>query len=134
MAKFDKRRYAEENGRYLEDLAGKDGVNRLPNGVLYKVLESGEGKMPTLSDVVSVYYSGSLINGKEFDDNMEQPYPDSFRLRELIAGWQMALTRMKEGDRWMLYIPASQGYGSRGDSDIPGNSTLIFDIRLVKVN
>ena len=126
MAKFDKRRYAEENGRYLEDLAGKAGVNRLPNGVLYKVLESGEGKMPTLSDVVSVYYSGSLISGKVFDD--------SFRLRELIAGWQIALTRMKEGDRWMLYIPASQGYGSRGDSDIPGNSTLIFDIRLVKVN
>lgn len=120
MAKFDKRRYAEENGRYLEDLAGKAGVNRLPNGVLYKVLESGEGKMPTLSDVVSVYYSGSLISGKVFDDNMGQPYPDSFRLRELIAGWQIALTRMKEGDRWMLYIPASQGYGSRGDSDIPG--------------
>lgn len=44
------------------------------------------------------------------------------------------LPRMRERDRYILYIPASLGYGNRGDSDIPGGSTLIFDITLVKVN
>ncbi len=134
MARSRKKEYIEANTRYLDQLATREDIRSTPEGVLFSVIERGDGKSPGANDVVSVYYRGSLIDGKIFDDNTSQGYPDSFRLRELIAGWQIMLPRMREGDRYILYIPASLGYGNRGDSDIPGGSTLIFDITLVKVN
>ena len=132
--KISKKTYKAENTQYLAAIARQPDVRELAKGILCKVIESGNGRTPSLTDVASVYYKGSLINGKVFDDNTAQAYPDSFRLRELIEGWQIALTRMKEGDKWMIFVPSELGYGSRGDCDIPGNSTLIFEIKLVKVN
>ncbi|MCC8175151.1 MAG: FKBP-type peptidyl-prolyl cis-trans isomerase [Bacteroidales bacterium] len=134
MPRIDKKAYKAANEKFLADMANDPEVKSLPGGILYRAVEKGDGKSPSMMDVVSVYYKGSLIDGKVFDDNTSQGFPDTFRLRELIQGWQTALTRMREGDRWILYIPAAQGYGSRGDSNIPANSTLIFDIKLVKVN
>lgn len=134
MSRSRKKEYIEANARYLDRLATQEDILSTPEGVLYRVVEQGDGKSPGPNDVVSVYYKGSLIDGKTFDDNTAQGYPDSFRLRELIASWQIMLPRMREGDRYILYIPASLGYGARSDSDIPGGSTLVFDITLVKVN
>jgi peptidylprolyl isomerase len=109
--------------------------NTLPKGIFYKVLATGDGKSAQTAAVVSVYYRGSLIDGKVFDDNTKQGYADAFRLRELITGWQIAIPKMHEGDKWEIYIPSELGYGKRGcPPDIPGNSTLIFEIELVKVN
>lgn len=68
-----------------------------------------------------------------FDDSSRQACPPAFRVRELIAGWQIALCRMHEGDCWKIYVPANLGYGSRTSGPIPGNSTLIFDIELLRI-
>ena len=105
----------------------------LPEGVLYRVINEGNGVHPLSTSVVSVYYKGSLINGRVFDSNMEQPCPEPFRLNEVIEGWQVVLPHMKVGDRWEVIIPASLGYGSKGTDGIPRNSTLIFEIELVNV-
>ncbi|MDE6346287.1 MAG: FKBP-type peptidyl-prolyl cis-trans isomerase [Muribaculaceae bacterium] len=134
MAKNSKEAYKLANEQYLEELSQQPGVRELTNGILYRILTAGKGKSPNASSVVSVYYKGSLINGKVFDDNTRNKVCDAFRLRDLIVGWQIALKNMHEGDRWQLYIPAAYGYGPRGTHGIPGNSTLIFDIQLLKVH
>lgn len=134
MAKNSKEKYKEENVEFLRQMSGKPGIKELANGILYRSVSQGSGKSPNSSSIVSVYYKGKLINGKVFDDNTKGSVPDAFRLRDLIVGWQIALKNMREGDRWEVFIPAAYGYGSRGVSGIPGNSTLIFDIKLVKVN
>ncbi len=124
--------YKEENKAFLQQKE-QEGVKPLAAGVLYEVLQVGEGPSPTLSNIVSVYYRGMLINGKVFDDNTTQGYPDAFRLNELIDGWKIALTRMSVGDKWRIYVPASLGYGSMATAGIPKHSTLIFEIELVGI-
>lgn len=127
--------YKIENEAFLAEIAKDPEVKALPKGIFYKVLATGDGKSAQTAAVVSVYYRGSLIDGKVFDDNTKQGYADAFRLRELITGWQIAIPKMHEGDKWEIYIPSELGYGKRGcPPDIPGNSTLIFEIELVKVN
>lgn len=124
--------YKEENEAFLQQKV-QEGVKPLAAGVLHEVLQVGEGPSPTLSNIVSVYYRGMLINGKVFDDNTTQGYPDAFRLNELIDGWKIALTRMSVGDKWRIYVPASLGYGSMATAGIPKHSTLIFEIELVGI-
>ena len=117
------------------------------DSVYMKVLEVGEGSnriSPLYTDTVSVYYRGKLINGTVFDQNYtgdldtEVHVPTHFELQAnqtdgLIVGWITALQYMKEGDRVELYIPAALGYGTQGQSSIPANSVLIFDLKLEKV-
>lgn len=132
--KIDKNKYKAENEAFVRNMAKEDGVRTLSKGVCYKVINEGSGKEALNANVVSVYYKGSLMNGYVFDDNTAQGYPDAFRLRELIEGWQIAIPQMKEGDKWIIYISSEVGYGKRGEQGIPGNSALIFEIELVKVN
>lgn len=133
MAKNNKERYKQENEEYLLEMQQHEGVNELRKGILYEVLHEGEGRRATVRSVVSVYYRGMLISGKVFDDNTKQGYPDAFRLSGLIEGWQIAIPYMCEGDKWRIYLPSELGYGKRGVHGIPGDSTLIFEIELVKV-
>lgn len=129
-----KEEYKQLNLQFLEDYKKKDDVWILPEGVMYRVLSSGNGGVrPSSTNVVSIYYKGTLINGKVFDSNMSQPCPEPFRLNDLIKGWQIVLPHMCVGDRWEVVIPASLGYGSKGTDGIPRNSTLIFEIDLVNV-
>lgn len=128
-----KEAYKLQNEEYLEEMSRQEDVTLIGGGVYYRVLQSGNGKQATPRSVVSVYYKGSLINGKVFDDNTRQGYPDAFRLTELIVGWQIAIPHMKVGDKWEIFIPADKGYGAKGTHGIPGNSTLIFQIELMNV-
>ncbi len=125
--------YKQQNESFLQTVALEPDVKQLSRGIMYQVLKPGEGASPADNSIVSVYYKGSLINGKVFDNNTQQGYPDAFRLNELIVGWQIALRQMKAGDKWKIYIPSELGYGSQGTSGIPRNSTLIFEIELVSV-
>lgn len=127
--------YKLRNQSYLEELSREEGIVKLPKGILCRVLQSGpaDGRQPNVRSVVCVHYTGRLINGRVFDDTRRDGVPAAFRLMEVITGWQIALSRMHVGDRWEIIIPADMGYGSRGDSEIPGNSTLIFDVELLSV-
>ena len=112
--------------------------------VYCKVLESGDGISPFYTDSVSANYRGQLIPLLEgtvvtFDQsykgelNKDVAIPRSFALNGVIPGWTTALQHMREGDRWQVYIPSNLGYGLEGYNNIPGYSTLCFDIHLVKV-
>lgn len=130
-----KQEYLQKNIDYLETLSHEADIVRLPAGVLCRVLQSGDAgdRQPDIRSVVTVHYTGRLINGRVFDDTRRTGTPAAFRLKDVIAGWQIAVARMHVGDRWLVHIPAEYGYGRRAAGDIPANSTLIFDIELLGI-
>ena len=124
-----KEEYKLQNEQFLERLRTEEGINELPCGIFYRVLEEGrDGPVPRLNSIVSVHYKGTLINGREFDNSWKRNCPEAFRLNEVIEGWQIALQRMRPGSRWIIYSPSTMGYGSRSSGPIPSYSTLIFDV------
>ena len=126
--------YKQKNIQFLKELSVEEGIQSLPSGIYYKVLETGEGKVsPTVRSIVSVHYRGTLIDGKEFDNSYKRNYPEAFRLCDVIDGWQIALQQMHVGDKWIIYIPSEMGYGSKASGPIPGFSTLIFEVELLGI-
>jgi len=110
----------------------KEGVIVTASGLQYKVIAPGEGESPDDNDMVSVHYTGTLIDGTVFDSSRERGEPIEFPVNGVIPGWTEALKLMKPGARYMLYIPANLAYGDKKTGPIPGGSTLIFDVELLE--
>ena len=126
--------YKNKNIEFLKELSIQEGINSLPYGIYYKVLQTGEGKSsPTPRSIVSVHYRGTLIDGKEFDNSYKRNCPEAFRLCDVIDGRQIALQQMHVGDKWIIYIPSEMGYGSKASGPIPAYSTLIFEVELLGI-
>lgn len=106
------------------------------SGFYYQVIMPGSGLTPHLCSVVSVGYTGKLVNGNVFD----QQQLISFDLGRVIEGWKKGLPLIQKGGRIKLYIPPALGYGSVDVKDgnnnvvIPANSILIFDVEVFEVN
>lgn len=112
----------------------KAGVTTLDSGLQYEVLKEGNGKKPSATDQVSCHYHGTLIDGTVFDSSVDRGEPATFGVNQVIAGWVEALQLMTEGSKWRLYIPSNLAYGSQGAGQvIQPNSTLIFDVELLKI-
>jgi len=111
----------------------KEGVIVTASGLQYKVLEAGSGDSPDDNDMVTVHYTGSLIDGTVFDSSRDRGEPIEFPVNGVIPGWTEALKLMKPGARYMLYIPADLAYGDKKTGPIPEGSTLIFDVELVEI-
>ncbi len=130
---------AEKNQKageaFLDANKMKDGVVVTESGLQYKIIDEGSDVRPSSKDTVWVYYTGTLIDGTEFDANNDTTNdPSRFILRRgVIKGWTEGLQFIGEGGRIELYIPADLAYGSRGNQGIEPNSVLIFDITLSKV-
>ena len=127
---------AKEQGRaFLEGNKTKEGVTTTASGLQYKVLTAGTGKTPTSASNVTVHYTGKLIDGTVFDSSVQRGQPANFGVTQVIGGWTEALQLMKEGDKWVLYIPYELAYGERGQGgQIPPYATLVFEVELIKVN
>ncbi len=133
MRKAEKAKAAGQ--QFLADNKIKEGVITTASGLQYKVLQQGNGKQPTAQDRVTVHYAGTLIDGTPFDSSIKRGQPATFSVGGVIRGWTEALQLMKEGDKWMLYIPYELAYGERGSgAQIPPYSTLLFEVELIKVN
>jgi peptidylprolyl isomerase/FKBP-type peptidyl-prolyl cis-trans isomerase FklB len=126
---------AAQSAAFLEKTAKEPGVQKLPSGVLYKVVASGpaDGVSPRREDEVKVHYEGKLVSGDVFDSSFQRGAPAVMRLGGLIPAWIEALQKMKPGDEWILYVPPALGYGEQGAGPIPPNSVLIFRIQLIGV-
>lgn len=119
---------------FLKDNKGKPGVVTLPSGLQYKIITKGTGSKPTKDDIVTVEYTGRLINGEVFDSTEKGGKPVSFKLDQVIPGWTEALQLMPAGSTWEVYIPANLAYGSRNVGGAIGpNETLIFNVHLIEV-
>lgn len=124
-----------QSEKFLQANKEKEGVTTTSSGLQYKIVETGTGKKPAVVDRVTVHYTGKLVDGTVFDSSVQRGQPATFRVNQVIPGWTEALQMMQEGDRWVLYIPYSLGYGERGSPpQIPPFATLIFEVELLKVN
>jgi FKBP-type peptidyl-prolyl cis-trans isomerase len=124
----------EQGQAFLKANASKPGVKTTSSGLQYLVLEEGKGKSPKATDTVLVHYKGNLLDGTEFDSSYKRNEPISFPLNGVIPGWTEGVQLMKEGGKIRLFIPSNLAYGSRGAGGvIPPDSTLVFDIELLKV-
>lgn len=125
----------DDAAKFLEENKKADGVQTIPAGVQYKVLATGNGTKPTLTSTVKVHYEGKLMDGTVFDSSIARGEPIEFKVTGVIKGWTEALTRMKVGDKWQLFIPPSLAYGENPPpgSSIEPNSLLIFQVELLDV-
>lgn len=109
----------------------------LPSGTQIDDLETGKGAEARTGQSVTVHYTGWLFvdgeRGKRFDSSRGGE-PFTFRLGagEVIKGWDVGVVGMKEGGIRVLIIPPEDGYGSDEDATIPANSTLMFEVELIK--
>ena len=103
------------------------------SGLQYEVLVEGAGATPGPTDTVSAHYHGTFEDGRVFDSSVDRGEPIDLPVNGVIPGWQEALQIMKEGDKWRLVVPPELGYGAAGVGPIPGNTTLIFEVELIKV-
>ena len=119
---------------FLEENAKNDSVVQTSSGLQYMVLKEGTGAKPGPTDTVTVHYTGRLLDGTVFDSSVERGEPASFPLDKVIPGWTEGLQLMSEGSQYRFFIPSELAYGSKGAGDqILPNSTLIFDVELIKV-
>jgi FKBP-type peptidyl-prolyl cis-trans isomerase len=104
---------------------------------LIKIEETklGTGDEVKSGDVVCIDYKGTLENGTEFDQSYKrgQPFVTQIGVGQVIPGWDLGIVGLKEGGKRKLTIPSDLAYGSRATGTIPANSTLIFEVELVKV-
>ena len=121
-----------EGQAFLTENAKRPEVKVLPSGLQFEVLNSGDGPRPKLEDSVRVHYTGTLVDGREFDSSRHRA-PISFPLQGVIPGWIEALQLMPVGARWKLYIPSGLAYGPRVTGNIGPHSTLIFDVELLGI-
>ena len=100
-------------------------------------LSVGTGVEAISGDKVTVHYTGWLIDGTKFDSSLDRGQPFSFQIgaRQVIEGWDRGLRGMQVGGVRKLTIPPELAYGDRavGGGLIPANSTLVFEIRLLKI-
>lgn len=124
----------EEGEKFLAENGKKEGVHTTASGLQYVIEKEGEGKSPTAEDQVTVHYTGRLLNGKVFDSSVARGEPATFPLNRVIPGWTEGLQLMKEGGKFIFFIPSDLAYGAHGaGADIPPHSTLIFEVELIKV-
>ena len=117
---------------FLAENGKKDGVITTESGLQYQILQPGEGPSPKEGDMVEVNYTGTFLDGKEFDSTVKRGKTAEFPVGGLIEGWNEALTLMKKGEKVKLFIHPKLAYKEAGrPGAIPPNSMLIFEMELV---
>lgn len=118
---------------YLEENAARDEVTVTESGLQYEVLQAGDGPRPEMGDRLRLHYTGTLVDGTEFDSSRDGE-PVVFGVGDLIPGFNEALTLMPAGSRYRVVIPSDLAYGPQGSRGAIGpDATLIFDIEVLEI-
>jgi FKBP-type peptidyl-prolyl cis-trans isomerase FklB len=133
LAELQAEETLKKGDEFLLNNSKKDSIVTTETGLQYKIVKEGSGNPPADTSVVTVHYTGKLIDGTVFDSSRERGEPAQFPVNRVIPGWTEALKIMKPGAVWVLYLPPSLGYGDKPMRTIPANSVLIFDVELLKV-
>jgi FKBP-type peptidyl-prolyl cis-trans isomerase len=119
---------------FLEANKAKEGVVALESGLQYKILKTGDGKIPTIDDTITCRFRGTNIDGTEFASTDKSKPPVTVAVRRAIKGWSEALRMMPVGSKWQLFIPSTLAYGERGVVGRVGpNAAVIFELELVGI-
>ncbi|MEY4747818.1 MAG: hypothetical protein RIQ60_32 [Pseudomonadota bacterium] len=121
---------ADRGQAFQDKYRQQPGVIVLPGNVMYRILKAGDGDKASENSKIVVKYTGSLVDGTVFDATPEGQ-TSTFKLSELIPGWKTALEGMPTGAVWEVVIPPALAYGSRGNTRIGPNETLMFKVELV---
>ena len=140
-ADFDKQKGVDE--KVIQDYLAKNGLTakaqKTDSGVYYIVTQPGSGPTPKPGEMVTVHYTGKLLDGKVFDSSRTNPQsggkPAQFQLGVgmVIPGWEEGVSKLHKGEKATLVIPSTLAYGPRGNQGIPPNSVLLFDIELLDI-
>ena len=140
-ADFDKQKGIDE--KVIQNYLAKNGLTgkaqKTDSGVYYIVTQPGSGPTPQKGEVVTVHYTGKLLDGKVFDSSRTNPQaggkPAQFQLGVgmVIPGWEEGVSKLHKGEKATLVIPSTLAYGPRGNQAIPPNSVLLFDIELMDI-
>lgn len=123
-----------EGEAFLEKNAAREEVTTTASGLQYEILVEGDGEKPTAESKVRTHYSGTLIDGTEFDSSYKRNEPTEFPVSGVIAGWTEALQLMPVGSKWKLFIPYNLAYGERGaGGSIGPYQALVFEIELIAI-
>lgn len=124
----------EAGKKFLAANREKPEVKETASGLQYVVEKEGTGAQPSASDEVTVHYTGKLLDGTVFDSSVNRGEPATFPLNRVIPGWTEGVQLMKEGAKYVFFIPSELAYGAQGvPNAIPPHSTLIFEVELIKV-
>jgi FKBP-type peptidyl-prolyl cis-trans isomerase len=119
---------------HLAKAAAEAGAQKTDSGMVYKSVTEGTGESPAANDSVTVHYEGRLVNGTVFDSSRERGEPASFPLNGVIRCWTEGVQMMKVGGSAQLVCPPDLAYGDQGSPpDMPGGSTLTFDVELLEI-
>lgn len=135
------RKAANEQDAALEkkitELEQKNGKSftKTDSGLMIMALREGSGETtPSATSRVRVHYEGSLLDGSVFDSSYKRGKPAEFGLNQVIKGWQEGVGMMKPGEKAVMIIPPTIGYGERGaGASIPPNSFLVFTVELIDI-
>ncbi len=121
---------------FLKKNAQQAGVRAMPSGLQYRVLASGapSGQPAGPKDKVTIRYRASLADGTEFDRSEQHGRPAEFERDAVAPGFREALSVMKPGDHWELFIPPELGYDARTPPGVPPGALLVYDIELLRVD
>ena len=106
------------------------------SGIRYRIIEQGNGTRPLMNDMIYVHYRLMLEDSTIIDNSYDREEPVSFKMGagQVIPGWERGISLLREGDKAIMVIPPDLAYGDRAVGDIPANSTLVFDVEVVKVD
>ena len=129
-------RNMEVAAQFLARNAGATGVSTTASGLQYKIVEAGDpnGVSPHPTDMVTVDFKGKLLDGTEFDSSAKPGTASTVQANGVMKGWTEALSAMKPGATWRLFIPPDLGYGRTTRLEVPGGSLLIYELKLVRVS
>ena len=124
-----------ENLQFFIDNQKNDQVIEIEPGLQYLVIDSGDpmSDPPALNQAISAHFHGTLTNGEIFWSSLDSE-PLKIELSKLIIGCQKAISLMRKGDKWIVYIDPTMAYGEEGRPGIPSNSILIFEIELLEIS
>ncbi len=125
----------KEGQEFLKKNKEQKGVVTTSSGLQYEVLKEGTGPHPTVNDMVTIHYKGTLIDGTVFDSSYEKGEPATFAVGGVIPGFTEALQLMTVGSKYRVWIPSELGYGASGNprGKIKPNSVLVFEIELLSI-
>lgn len=126
-----------EGEEYLAKLREKSDYQTTESGIVYKVIQEGQGPKVQEGDKILVKYEGKHVNGEVFDgtdvNNAGQPIEFVLTRGGLIPGWVEGIQLMSKGAIYELSFPSELGYGDIGSGSISPGETLIFNIELVDI-
>jgi FKBP-type peptidyl-prolyl cis-trans isomerase len=122
----------QQSESFLEQNLLNSSIIEIEPGLQYLILESTEvnSSRPTLSDIITADFHGTLMDGTVFWSSIDIGEPLTIQLSQLIPGCQKLISRMQVGDFWRVFIHPDLAYGEEGRPTIPPNSAIIFDIEL----